>query len=361
MRLLVINYEMDQLSPTVAWTCRVVDLLAESCEQVVVLTGHHGEYVPPRNVFLESIPRWPYGVPHRLGGKWLYNLRVFQLARRFEIEACFVHMASDWLRVLWPSLRMLGIPTLLWYAHGTVTPELHHALRAATRVVTSSPEGFRIASEKVRVIGQGVDTELFAPADPRPESPADVVTVARISPRKRIDRLLDVARELKAREEAVGIRVRLVGTAITLEDRGYENRLRATVWDEGLQDIFHFEGFVPQRHIPNYYRNAFVHLDFSETGSMDKAVLEALASGCPVLTSNGAFAGLLKDYPSFLVEEPEPDAVARRIVKMRQEYPGCNREALRSLIVGRHDIHSYSEALVQNLREMQKHHPSSSR
>ena len=163
MRLLVINFEMDRLSRTMPWSQQIVNLLAKSCEVVVVLTSRVGHYDPPPNVYVEVMP-FPrlMAVPIlRWALVGMVNPQVCRLIWRYHIDTCFVHMAVQWVYYLYPCFCLLRLPILAWYAHGIVSNGLHRAHRAATRIITSTPEGFRIPSDKVHIIGQGVDTDVF--------------------------------------------------------------------------------------------------------------------------------------------------------------------------------------------------------
>ncbi len=351
MRLLIINFEMDENSGARAWQARVARELAGACEYVVVLTRQLGRFVQPENMHIEVIPRRPLGIPGRLGGKWMVNLQLFRLCRQYRIDACFVHMASEWTYILYPTFRLLGIPVLMWYAHGTVTGKLRLAHQCATRVVTSTPEGFRIPSSKVRVIGQGIDTEVFRPqlvTGPR----RDLVTISRVSRRKRLELLLSVMTWLQKDPEGAQLRLRIVGPALNHDDLAYDRELRTRVWDEGLQNSVEFVGFVPQERTPNFYGSAFLHINVSETGSMDKTVLEALSCGCPVLTSNPAFRQLLGGFPNFMIGNESPEAIARQVLDLYHHSDEYSAASLRDLVAGNHDVYSYVRQVTEQLIEM---------
>lgn len=353
MRLLVVNFEMDRLSRTMPWSQQVVNLLAESCEEVAVLTSRVGHYDPPPNVHMEVMPfpRLMAVRGLRLGVVALANWQAYRLARRYRAEACFVHMAVRWVYYLRPCFSLLRLPVLAWYAHGTVSDELWRVHRAATRIVTSTPEGFRIASDKVRVIGQGVDTDVFD-LPPLEAERNDILAVTRISPRKRIGLLIEVLQCLRDMAGVPCLRLRLIGTTITREDQYYEIELRDQVWRLGLQDRVEFVGFVPQPYIPTYYRSAFLHLNVSQTGSMDKTVVEALACGCPVLTSNEAFLEMLRDYPEFVIHDERPEAITRQVLELYARRDQRDRAALRRLVLGKHDVRSYVKKVLHNLEEV---------
>ena len=77
-------------------------------------------------------------------------------------NACFAHMQPLFALMGAPLLGLRGVPITLWYAHKSVSLRLRLAEKVAFRVVTSSPEGFRIRSSKVRVVGQACQSEPLA-------------------------------------------------------------------------------------------------------------------------------------------------------------------------------------------------------
>jgi glycosyltransferase involved in cell wall biosynthesis len=351
MRLLVVNFEMDRLSRTMPWSQQVVDLLAERCEQVVVLTSRLGDYRPPANVHVHVVPIRPMGIPQRFGSRWLLNFTVFRLARQYRLEACFIHMAIAWAYRLRLAFALCRMPVLLWYAHGTVTSELRRALRSVDRVVTSTSEGFRLPSPKVRVIGQGVDTNLFRPPAARSRR-RELIAVTRISRRKRNDLLVDVMWAIKSRRKELTPRLRIIGAALTPDDAAYESSIRSQIASRGLADVIDLMGFLPQTSIAQIYEAAALHINVSKTGSMDKTVLEALAAGCPVLTSNEAFFTLLHAYPEFIVQRDNPDNLAEQVLDLFDNTDRYDAASLRGLIQGSHDVNSYVSRVHANLEEM---------
>jgi glycosyltransferase involved in cell wall biosynthesis len=348
VRVLLVNFEMDEDSGVLAWQASVARELAERCELVAVLTRRVGRLTASPKVLVETMPP-RRGVADLARWAWRLNAQVFRLCRRHRIDACFVHMAMDFSYLLWPSLRLLGIPILLWYAHGTVSARLRLAHLCATRVVTSTPEGFRLPSGKVRVIGQGVDSALFRPPPPGGDRRNELLTVSRVSRRKRIDLLVSVMERIRATRPDLDLRLRVVGPPLTADDLRYDGELRARIWHLGLQDRVELTGFVPQEYTPDFYRRAFLHVNVSQTGSLDKTVVEALACGCPVLTSNPAFRALLAGYPELVIEDESPAAIAARVVSLYETQSRYDPAALRALVVGRHDVQSYADRVAAEL------------
>ena len=352
--MLLVNFEMDDASPVLAWQARVARGLAERCDRVVVLTERLGDFRGAPNLTVERVPVRPLGVPWRVGGKWFANAHVWKLCRRHRVDVCFVHMAHEWVYRLSPALHALGVPVLLWYAHGSVSRRLRLSHALADRVVTSTPEGFRIPSRKVRVIGQGIDTELFRPM-PAPERD-EVLYVGRIAPRKQVDLLVSAMAEVARSAPELPVRLRLVGPTLTEQDRVYEAALRERVQREGLGGRVVFHGQATPAGTAAAHARAFLHVNVSRTGSMDKTVLEALACGCPVLTSNEAFGELFRGRPEFVLDETSPAGIARRVVEHYRRRDTVDRAALRALVVGRHDHAVFLSRVVAQLAELAAPH-----
>ncbi|MEM4204977.1 MAG: hypothetical protein QXS54_12995, partial [Candidatus Methanomethylicaceae archaeon] len=108
MRVLIVNYEMDEDSGVLAWQARVARELASYAEFVVVLTDRLGRFEPPPNMHVETLAPRPLGLPRRFGSALLLNGQAFQLCRHYRIDVCFIHMASDWAYYLYPAFRLCG-------------------------------------------------------------------------------------------------------------------------------------------------------------------------------------------------------------------------------------------------------------
>ncbi|HXD17280.1 MAG TPA: glycosyltransferase family 4 protein [Vicinamibacterales bacterium] len=351
MKLLLVNFVMDERSPVLAWQQGVATRLAARCERVVVLTERVVASPLPANVEVHRVPRILTTPLRMLGARWLMNIPVWRWCARERFDAVFVHMNADWVYRLAPCWRRFGVPVLLWYAHGTVTPRLRRAHEHASCVITSTPEGFRIPSPKVRIIGQGVDTDLFVPPASRPEN-ATIVAVGRVSRRKRVDLMLDALAWLKAHAPQHPFRLRIIGPTLTRDDERYAAELQQKVADDGLRDAVTFEGPLPVAELPRIYDSSFLHLNLSETGSMDKAILESLASGCPTLTSNEAAFAVLRDFPGLQVRQRDAEAIGAQIRRLYEERDAFSPAALRQLVEGRHDLNSYADRVCSILAEL---------
>jgi glycosyltransferase involved in cell wall biosynthesis len=128
---------------------------------------------------------------------------------------------------------------------------------------------------RIHVIPASVDEARFQPVEDA-EALYDIVTVAQLIPRKRIQDL--VAAVGKLRRSRPDLKVAIVGVG-PLEDE-----LRATVDSAGLGDVVEFLGF--RRDIEAIYRQSRVFVLTSAHEGLSIALSEAMASGLPAVVSD---------------------------------------------------------------------------
>jgi glycosyltransferase involved in cell wall biosynthesis len=157
---------------------------------------------------------------------------------------------------------------LFWYMHKSVTARLKLAEQIADVIVTASPESFRLPSKKLHVVGHGIDTDIFRP-DPKVERGTHVLSVGRLSKSKRHDKAVDIAADL-------GVELRIAGEGPEREN------LEHYAKSKSAQVIF--LGGLTHAQLRDEYLRAALFIHTSETGSLDKVLLEAMACGTPIKT-----------------------------------------------------------------------------
>lgn len=363
MKLLIITQKIDQNDDVLGFMHRWVEEFARQCEQVTVVCLEKGEYSLPGNVRILSLGKeqdmehetWnmKQDVQHRVLNKkrFWYIARFYKLIwrERNNYDTVFVHMNTEYVVLggwLW---RMLGKNIWLWYAHGYVPLSLRIAEKFTQHIFTSTKSGCRVPSHKIKVVGQGIDVRQFAKHEAHNTNQKlfTIVTVGRLSPVKDIETLISAVDTLK--KQGVDMRVRIVGGAGLLEQKKYEKKLRQLVVENNLEEIIHFEGAVPNTKIASYLQSADLFVNTSHTGSLDKAVLEAMAASIPILTCNEALEEVLGDDKGQLMY-PKGDAQAlaekiQQIQNMSREGRNMLGESLRKIVVEQHSI----EGLIKKI------------
>lgn len=281
MRLLICTQAVDRNDPVLGFFHRWIEEFALRCESVTVVCLRKGDYALPKTVEVIALGD---------RGRILRALEVCTIAwgRRSEYDAVFVHMNPEYLVAAGWLWRLLGKKVGLWYVHKAVNLRLHIALAFVHHIFTASKESFRLESRKVHILGHGIDAESYANVERARGDTIRLITAGRIARSKRIDHMLDATAELVRRGRSVTLDI--VGATVADADRAYQRELEKKIVELGLFDVVAFTGAVPHEGLPAALADHSIFLNMSETGSVDKAVLEALAAGLPVVTSNEAFA-----------------------------------------------------------------------
>jgi glycosyltransferase involved in cell wall biosynthesis len=299
------NLAVDADDPVLGFAVGWLRSLAARVDELDVITMRAGRYELPDNVRVYSLGKERgYSEPRRL-------LRFYRLTIGLHPDRCFAHMAPLFALLAAPVIRA---PITLWYAHSATPRTVRAAEKVVDRILTPTPESFRVKSKKVTVTGHGIDTDLFAPGPREASDCLRIVSVGRIAPVKRLEVLVEAVRLLPGRVD-----LRLVGP---VQDPAYAESLGVQLagprrYDEVVHD----------------YRWADVLVNLSETGSADKAVLEAMACGTAVVTSNEGFRSVLPVVPR------EPAAIAEAILKARA--------GLRDVVVRDHSLRRLVDEILR--------------
>jgi glycosyltransferase involved in cell wall biosynthesis len=292
MKLLIITQKVDRTDPILGFAHRWFREFAGRCEKLTIICLEEGEHDLPSNVSVHSLGK------ERRRSRFGYVISFYRYLFRFRnrYDAVFVHMNPEYVVLGGLIWRLLGKRVGLWYMHKSVDLKLRVAEKLVDRIFTGSAESFRLPSRKVIVTGHGIDTELFSPggkSDPvAPDACIELATAGRIAPIKRVEVMVEAVALLKKRGRKV--RLRVAGNVLP-KDVAYFDGIKKQVAARGLDAEVVFVGSVRNSELPEFLRGADLFLNLAGTGSLDKAVLEAMASGIRVLTSNDAFAAILPD------------------------------------------------------------------
>ncbi len=174
-----------------------------------------------------------------------------------------------------------------------------------------------VDDRKLKLIYEAVDHDLFQPGD-ADEARARVASygvtkpfvlfVSSMWPYKNTDGLLRAWAH--ARAELGGRQLAIVGP---IRDEKYGAALHALVAELGIGDDVVFTGGVPLDETVRFYRAAdvFVYPSFNETFGLP--ILEAMACGCPVVTSATSAMPETAAGAAVLASPGDPASIARAI------------------------------------------------
>lgn len=209
---------------------------------------------------------------------------------------------------------------------------------------------------KLEVVHCGIDVDAFAPAtEPRPDdAPLSVLVLGRLVPEKGQALLLEAVAALRAAGRDV--RLTVLGDG---PDRGRLERLADRL---GLRDVVHFGGAVPQTETAAWYQAADVFCLPSFAEGVPVVLMEAMATGLPVVTTRIAgIPELVEDGVSGrLVPPGRADLLASALAELADD-PALRRrmgEAGRRAVCEEFDIRRSALRLLRILLEGRRRRPA---
>lgn len=276
MKLLVVTQAVDRTHPLLGFFVAWLEAIRahQDVESLhVICLADHAEKI-------EGIKITCIG-----GGSRFSRLtRFWSVIAKDQSDAVLVHMTPPWLIVGWLLWAIRHVRTALWYTHGSASAALKIAIRLADVTLTATPHAFPVVSPKVRAIGHAVDDAFGTVVrPPRPNDRFSILAIGRVMPRKRVRETIAFFAQILKREPRATLA--WVGPKT---DAAYDADVMREVISLGLQGRVSFKSALPHVKLPALYATNDLLLHLSATDSLDKVVLEALASGCPVLSTNPA-------------------------------------------------------------------------
>lgn len=338
MKLLIITQKVDKDDSVLGFFHRWIEKFAENCTKVIVICLEKGALHLPGNVKVLSLGKEKNN--SRLKYLWLFYKFIWEERRNYD--TVFVHMNPEYVILGGWWWKILGKKILLWFAHGGVSLKLRIAERMTDLVLSSTESGFRLNSPKKRVIGQGIDTDFFKPLPLSKSIPGtfQIVSIGRISPVKDYQTLIQSTSLLV--RSGRKIQVKIYGGIGLRSQEKYLNSLKEMVHSLGLENHVIFYGNIPNHQVPQFLSSADLFVNTSYTGSLDKAILEAMAMALPVISCNEAMLEVLGDHKDFLTfKKGDSIELTKKIIQI-MDLDQKNLQSLglelRKLVVNHHNL-----------------------
>ena len=278
--LLILTYEMDELSQVFSHQIGIVNELSKSFNKVTVLTGKIGSYNVSPNVRVYSSD-WQSG--KRISSTTKFLLVFFKLLLSNRFTLIFSHMTSVQAALISPITRVLRIKHLLWYTHTSDNFALRVCNLFTNGILTATAGSCPLSGSKVHVIGHSIDTKIFKRKSSLNFPISSFVHVGRFDPSKNIRLIIETLQNLRVTKNNanftnIGLPSGKANTSY------YQNIISEFNIDKNLTWM-KFESSVPRQTLPSLLKDfdCFIH---AFNGSLDKAVLEATFIGLPVVTIN---------------------------------------------------------------------------
>lgn len=303
MKLLIVTQIVDKDDPVLGFFHRWIEEFAKHVEKVTVICLKEGARTLPNNVTVHSLGKEKGSQP-----AFIYAQRFLHLSWKYrnEYDAVFVHMNHEYLLISGWFWKLRGIRTALWYTHGSVPFSLRVASLFSDKIFTASHHSLRLETRKKKVMGHGLLIDNRK-AHPVTSARPVFVTVSRVSRVKNIHVMLEALARIPDGQRPY---LKIVGGPVTSEDELYFDQIRSYADAQGLVSTVDFLGPRTRVGVIAELEQAHAFLHLSATGSLDKAPLEALAMGVPVISSNPEVG---EDCPAVRHVPIEPEAVTQAI------------------------------------------------
>lgn len=269
-------------------------------------------------------PRWVAGLPVlRAGCRLLpYLLALWRAAGRSDLMHVMANSGWSWHLFAAPAIwmaRLRGVPVVVNYHGGEAAgflarahPLIRFSLRRAAALVVPSgflQEVFARFGVRAQVVPNVVDLQHFHPRrEAGPAFPHLVVA-------RNLEPVYDNATALHAFQ---CVRQRFPQARLSIAGSGPEEaKLQALAARLGIGEAVHFVGRLDRDGMARLFRAADIALNPSRVDNMPVSLLEAMASGVPVVSTGvGGIPYLVQDGVTALLVAPG-DAPAMAAAALR--------------------------------------------
>ena len=332
-------------------------------------------YGLPLQTLRDSIGKWRSAFPRKAGsargnaqqsGLFRYRLEARKLGRVPPLDVVHAHFGPNGSRAIgWRQLGVFDAPIVTsfygydasraWSLSGyTSLFREGNLFRALSNHMKEALISLGCPAGRIRIHPLGVDIERFKPASPANHSHLEIISVARLVPKKGIEYGLEAVASLAQR----GVRARytIVGDGLL---RGILERRCAQL---GIGDHVRFAGALSNAAITERLRESDVLLAPSvtapdgDTEGTPVSILEAAASGLPVVaTRHAGIPEIVQDGESGFLASERNSAELADFLERCAESPSQRATmgaAGRTFVAENHDIRRLNARLLDIYEEI---------
>jgi len=335
MKLLICTQVVDKNHPILGFFHRWIEEFAKHFDEVHVICLEKGEYALPSHVHVYSLGK------EEGENKLKYLIRFYRyFARiffRIRVDFAFFHMGAVYNIVAAPFflLRKFYKTRFYWWkTHGHINGWGRIALLFTDKVYTASQESFPVRTHKRVIVGHAVAVPSDFHIKKNMGSSVSLLFVGRITPVKKVECAIETLSVLHS--YGIIATLRIVGAE---PDALYKEKIISVIKEKQLDTHVVMVGPVNPSRISAEYQTADVLINPSETNSIDKVVLEAMAYGLPVVALEKAYGSLLGNF-KLAVKDQDARLYAETIKRLvvHPELLGELSRALRAEVADHHSL-----------------------
>jgi glycosyltransferase involved in cell wall biosynthesis len=345
MKLLMITRKVDKDDAQVGFAFNWINKLSQKVDQLKVICLEKGNIDNLSNN-IEVFSLGKENGKNRI--KEFINFQKGALKFIKQVDGVFCHQNPEYTILIAPYAKLFRKRIVCFYGHKAINWRVKLMHFFSNKVVTSSEGGFQINSSKRKIIGQGIDTDLFKPDINKKESKElKIIAVGRISPIKNYETLIKATKILK--NKGLDLTVNIAGPVLLEKQKEYLNELKQLVKKEKLENQVHFLGGTIQLETVKLYQNSDLSVNLCPTGAPDKVGFEAMACAIPLLACNYSYVKNFGPYSEqLLFKEKNPKDLAEKILNLYQsnqlEEIG---DFLRNQVVKYHNLDNLLKGIIE--------------
>lgn len=340
MKLLIITQKVDIDDDNLGFFHRWLENFAANLEEVHVICLGMGKHRLPANVKIYSLGK-ERGYSKL---RQFFRLQKFLFKHLARVDGVFFHMCPIYAIASFPLVKIFRKKAFLWFLHKSVNWKLRLAEKCVDKILTASEESCRLKNrKKIEIVGHGIDVDKFSPLDNNraKDSRYQILSVGRISPIKDQETLIKAIDIIVNRMGIKDLQVEIAGSPLEDFEKDYFDKIKKIVSEKKLGGFIEFLGGISYDEIPKLYQNSDLVINLSDTGSIDKVVLEAMAAGSLVLTCNEAFVKILDE--KYLFPKKDFENLAKKILSLKSAGPD---PALREIVIRRHNLDNLIDKII---------------
>ena len=345
MNLIVFNFESNKNSQVLAFALDWINEIAKNVDKVYVVSLRCGKFEVADNVEIHCINQDKKSRLQTISSIWKVVANIHKKDK--NIDGYFVHMAHYFVPIIYPFAKYYNTKTVLWYAHKSVPFSLKLAGLLSDKIFSISPASMRLETNKFEAIGHGIDTNnRFKLLEQFRDKIKNIVTVGRISEAKNTKLIVDSFLNLNRND----LYLYVVGDSVTIKDKKYLEEIKLSIPEEFKYNII-FTGSISFTNLPSTYKDMDLAINISDTGSLDKAIIEPMAMGIPTITSNDSAKELfrhLNEEGIFLLDEK--NNLEKLLKKVINDNKNFNRTSLRNEIVENHSLNKLAIKILNEFK-----------
>ncbi len=341
MKLLMITRKVDRNDHLAGFIYRWVEKLAGQVDELRVITWQEGDIAGlPANVKITQLKAKQNKLIKLVVFKWT----IWKQLK--DVDGVFCHQMPIYTIIAAPLAKLRGKKVVSWYTHQHVDWRVWLMNKLTDVVLSASKESFRLPTNKLVITGHGIDLERFSYVERPTRDTFNIISIGRISPTKDYESMIKAV-DLLSDKNLRDIKLSIVGAPGLTAHEAYLESLEKMVSAMQLEGRVTFIGPRPHTDVPELLHHSDVFINMSGTGSLDKAVLEAMATGCLVITANEAFASMLpaemrteRDNPVLLSQKIE------NLLSLPESQRQLLRLSLRQIVVNNHNLDDLVKKII---------------